>query len=87
VKHVYHQYVIQVDNRDKLKDKLAELGIQTQIHYPIPVHQQKAYQSYCNGVKLPITEWICGRILSLPIFPEMPEKDLQEVIEGVKRCL
>jgi dTDP-4-amino-4,6-dideoxygalactose transaminase len=87
VKHVYHQYVIQCENRNRLKDRLAESGIETQIHYPIPIHRQKAYQSYCGGVKLPVTEQICGRILSLPIFPQMPDQHIDTIIEGVKRCL
>ncbi len=87
VKHVYHQYVIAADNRDALKNKLAERGIQTQIHYPIPIHRQKAYLSYCCGLKLPITERICSRILSLPIFPEMSDQILGEIIAEVIRCL
>lgn len=82
--HVYHLYVIQVDERDELQAYLAEHGIQCLIHYPIPAHLQKAY-SYL-GYKvgdLPVTERIAKRILSLPMFPELTDKQVDLVIETI----
>jgi len=72
VKPVYHLYVIRAKNRERLRSFLKGQGIETQIHYPIPVHKQKAY--YSLGLKryhLPITERYSKEIISLPIFPEL----------------
>jgi dTDP-4-amino-4,6-dideoxygalactose transaminase len=71
-KHVYHLYVVQADDRDALKDHLAKSGIETGLHYPIPLHQQDAYASlgYRTG-DFPVTEQLTQRILSLPMYPDM----------------
>lgn len=82
-KHVFHLYVIQTDERDKLKDYLKNKGITTGIHYPTPIHLQPAYKEFKN-LKLPITEEVCKNILSLPIFPEMSNEQVKYVIEKVK---
>lgn len=75
-KHVYHLYVITHNERDKLQNYLLKKEIQTLIHYPIPVHQQKAY---ATKISLPITEKICSKILSLPIHPWLHEDEIREV--------
>jgi len=67
---VYHLYVIQTEKRDQLQSFLSEQGIGTALHYPIPLHLQKAYSA--NGTPLgayPVCEAVAGRILSLPMFP------------------
>jgi dTDP-4-amino-4,6-dideoxygalactose transaminase len=79
-KHVYHLYVIRSKHRDKLMQYLANQQIQTLIHYPIPVHAQNAYNS---GDRLPVTEKICGEILSLPMNPWISEVEVQRVCESV----
>lgn len=83
--HVYHLYVIQSNDRDGLQKYLAERGIHTLIHYPIPAHQQKAYQylGYKSG-SLPVTETITKRILSLPMFPELANDQIDYVIQEVR---
>jgi len=70
--HVYHVYVIEVARREELQDYLNGAGIATGIHYPIPVHQQPAYEDldYKQG-DFPVTERFAERILSLPIYPEI----------------
>ena len=73
---VYHLYVIRVQDRDGLRKHLAEAGIDTAIHYPVPLHLQTAYQNlgYAAG-DFPVTEAVASKILSLPIFPQLdPEK-------------
>jgi len=80
-KHVYHLYVIRYKERDKLQQHLLKNGIQTQIHYPIPVHKQKPY--ICN-LKLPVTEKICNQILSLPMHPFLQEDEILYISEKVK---
>ena len=89
VRHVFHQYVIRVPggHRDRLQQQLAEMGIATQIHSPIPIHLQPAYCSQANGVSLPHTEKICKEILSLPIYPGLEKDDIDQVIKGVRQCL
>jgi len=68
--HVYHLYVIQSENRDELRKLLADAGIESGLHYPIPLHLQEAYRflGYHEG-DFPVTEMIRTRILSLPIYP------------------
>ena len=70
-KHVYHLFVIQVADRDKTQRLLQKKGIQTQIHYPIPVHKQKAYAAFERSKDLGMTETICKNILSLPLYPSL----------------
>jgi dTDP-4-amino-4,6-dideoxygalactose transaminase len=85
-RHVYHLYVIQARDRDALQTFLKEKGIETLIHYPVPVHLQRAYQylGYQQG-DLPATERCSKEILSLPLYPEMPESDVEEVAAWVGR--
>jgi dTDP-4-amino-4,6-dideoxygalactose transaminase len=64
--------VIQTDDRDALRDHLTQRGIETGLHYPIPLHQQEAYASlgYRTG-DFPVTEKVTQRIVSLPMYPDM----------------
>jgi len=77
-KHVYYTYVIQHKYRDEIQRRLKENGIQTLIHYPVPVHLQKAYASFSKA-NLPCTEKICDEILSLPMNPWLKDEDLERV--------
>jgi dTDP-4-amino-4,6-dideoxygalactose transaminase len=83
--HVYHLYVIQNNDRDGLQKYLAEKGIGTLIHYPVPAHLQKAYsyRGYKRG-DLPVTEQMTQRILSLPMFPELTDEQVGYVIKEVR---
>jgi len=69
---VYHLFVVYVENRDAVRAELEARGVQTAIHYPVPVHLQKAYASlgHARGA-FPHTEWASDRVLSMPFFPEM----------------
>lgn len=83
-KHVYHLYVIQTEYREELQEYLLEQGIQTLIHYPNPAHLQKAYSylGYKPGA-LPQTEKVVKRILSLPMFPELTNEQIDIVIDAI----
>ncbi len=85
---VYHQYVISVKNRDELRAVLYENNIDTAIHYPIPVHLQKAYiNTGLRPLNLTSTEEQSSKILSLPMFPEMKESDATTIAEIInKNC-
>ena len=84
---VWHLYVVQHPRRDVLQKALADAGIATLIHYPIPPHLQLAYTalSYKQG-DLPITESIHENVLSLPIGPAMSEHDVAQVIKEINSC-
>jgi dTDP-4-amino-4,6-dideoxygalactose transaminase len=85
VDSVYHLYVIQTQERDSLRDFLREQGIQTLIHYPVPVHLQNAYRQLgCGPGDLPVTEECSRQILSLPLYPEMPESEIEEVASQIE---
>jgi dTDP-4-amino-4,6-dideoxygalactose transaminase len=84
-KGVYHLYVIRVQEREALLAFLSEAGIGAGIHYPIPLHLQKAYQ-HLNLKKgeFPVTERVAAEIVSLPMFPQMTDKQADEVAKCVK---
>lgn len=81
-KHVYHQYILRSDRRDDLKESLARRGITTLIHYPTPLHRQEAFGEYA-GYDLPVTETTARRILSLPMYPELLDENVEKVIAAV----
>ncbi len=83
VRHVYHQYVVRSDRRDALKSYLKEHGVDTLIHYPVPVHLQPAYKGKITlqGGRLPVTEEICPQILSLPMHPHLTGKEIEQIAE------
>lgn len=83
--HVYHLYVIFVKDRDVLREYLKNKGIETGIHYPIPVHLQPAYKflGYKEG-DFPITELISKECLSLPMYPELLIEHVYKVVEEIK---
>lgn len=87
-KGVYHLYVVRVQDREALQAHLAEAGIGSGIHYPIPLHLQKAYEhlGYKKGA-FPVTERVAGEIVSLPMFPQMTSEQQQEVVESVEELL
>ena len=81
-KPVYHLYVIRSEKRNSLKEYLHKEGVQTQIHYPVPVHKQKPYRT---NSRLPVTERICSQVLSLPIHPFLQEDEILAISEKVKQ--
>ena len=84
-KHVYHLFEVRVQNRESLINYLKQRGIDTGLHYPIPLHLQQAYTylGYKKG-DYPIAEKCCSEILSLPIFPEMTDQQLEYVSQSMK---
>ena len=78
--HIYYVYVIQTDDRDGLQAALAAQGVQTGIHYPAPLHLQPACAEFaCPQGALPVTERLAGRILSLPMFPELTVHEIDAI--------
>jgi dTDP-4-amino-4,6-dideoxygalactose transaminase len=87
-RHVYHLYAVRVAGRDALQHELQRNGIQTGIHYPIPVHLQEAYAdpSYRRG-DLPCTEQAADEVLSLPMFAELTDQQIETVCMGMPRAV
>jgi dTDP-4-amino-4,6-dideoxygalactose transaminase len=87
-KAVYHLYIARVKNRDTLQKKLTDLGISTGLHYPVPLHQQKAYigLGYKTG-DFPVTEKAAAEILSLPMFPGLTEEQIARVVAALKESI
>lgn len=82
---VYHLFVVECDRRDEIKARLDEAGIASGVHYPIPLHLQRAFDGE-GGMKpgsLPVSERAAGRILSLPMFPEMSDADVDRVVTAL----
>jgi dTDP-4-amino-4,6-dideoxygalactose transaminase len=84
-KHVYHVYALRVKNRDGLISKLGEKGIGTNVHYPVPVHLQNAYEFL--GLKqgsFPVAERVASEFISLPMFAELTEEQIQYTTDALK---
>jgi len=86
IEHAWHQYVVQVDDRDEFMSHLESCGVASGIHYPIPCHRQPVYNNHVQHKigALPITERICARIVSLPIHPLHSKEETQRVVAAVR---
>lgn len=84
VRHVYHAYTIRAQNRDALAARLSDGGTETGVHYPVPVHLQPAYLDprYPEG-SLPVAEQAAREVLSLPIYPELQQEQVEAVCESL----
>jgi dTDP-4-amino-4,6-dideoxygalactose transaminase len=85
-RHAYHLYVVRHPQRDALRDRLQRAGIQTGLHYPIPVHLQVPYRplGYREG-SLPVSEEIARTCLSLPMYPELTDDQISCVVQTLCR--
>ena len=80
--HVFHLFVIRVENRDDFIDYLTKNGISTLLHYPIPPHKQKALSDY-NHLHFPVTEAIHNQVVSLPISPVLTSEEVSTIINVI----
>lgn len=92
--HVYHQYTVRVPSpdgtstaRDALKAKLAEAGVQTSVHYPIPVSRQPLYLDLGYRDRLPVAEQLSRDVLSLPVHPALTSDDLSTIVSAVNEVM
>src|SRR5436305_1357273 len=86
--HVYYVYVVQVQERDRFRQMLEQVGIATGIHYPLLLHLQAAcaQYGYTRGM-LPLTEAVTERIASLPMYPELTTEQIETVTTAIRECL
>ena len=86
-RHVYHLYVIEARRRDEMLEYLNDAGIEAKTHYPIAIHQQEGYpwgQPADRNVSLPLTERSAASVVSLPMFPELTQAEIEYVVETVR---
>jgi dTDP-4-amino-4,6-dideoxygalactose transaminase len=86
-RHVYHLYVIETDQRDAMLKYLNDAGIDAKIHYPIAIHQQEGYpwgKPADMSVSLPLTEKSAASVISLPMYPELTQEEIDYVIHMVR---
>jgi dTDP-4-amino-4,6-dideoxygalactose transaminase len=81
---VWHLFVVRVKNRDGFQAFLKEKGIATGVHYPIPLHRQQAYEYLNMSVgSLPVTEQVAASIVSLPMYPELSDSAIDEIVQAI----
>ena len=85
--HALHKFVIDVDNRDKVATKLKERGIETKVHYAHPLHELPAYQQYKSPNMLSAASSLSRRCLSLPIYPELTDSEVEYITTAVLDCV
>ncbi|MCA8910407.1 MAG: DegT/DnrJ/EryC1/StrS family aminotransferase, partial [Planctomycetes bacterium] len=86
--HIYHQYTLRIPNRDGVAAKLADQGIGCGVYYPVPLHLQECFQDL-GGKKgdLPVSEKLCETALSLPVFDQMSNEQVDQVADAVIEAL
>jgi len=82
--HVYHQYTVLTDCREKIMEALTNAGIASAVYYPIPLHRQDVFADDYRNILLPVAEDISSRCMSLPVFPEMTDAQVKEVVAVIK---
>lgn len=87
-RHIYHQYVVRVRNRDAVRERLTRAGIATAVFYPVPLHRQECFADlgFSEGA-FPVAEKAAGEVLALPIFAEMRDDEVERVAEELRKAL
>lgn len=80
---VYAQYTVQLDDRDRVQQRLTELGIPSAIHYPVPLNRQPAYARYCCLDCTPVADAAAARVLSLPLHPYLTDAEIERVVDAL----
>jgi dTDP-4-amino-4,6-dideoxygalactose transaminase len=85
--HVYHQYTLLSDQRERIMSSLTEAGIASAIYYPVPLHQQNVFKEACQGLSLPVTESVASQCFSLPIYPELENEKVDQIVEVIRSAI
>lgn len=83
VEHVYHQYTIRVARRAEFQPQLAERGVGSNVYYPVPVHHQVPFRDIAGDRELPVTDRLTEDIMSIPVYPNLTDAEVDTVISGV----
>jgi dTDP-3-amino-3,4,6-trideoxy-alpha-D-glucose transaminase len=82
--HVWHLFVVLAEDREAFRARLLERGVGTLVHYPEPIHRQPAYTSLAGGLPLRVSERLCERVVSLPLYAELTDAEAEQVVEAVR---
>jgi dTDP-4-amino-4,6-dideoxygalactose transaminase len=85
-KHIYHQFTVRLGRRDEAKKALGDAGIASGVYYPIPLHRQPVFEKEYGGLLLPASEAAAREVLSLPIYPQLTEEQLQHIAGTLRAC-
>jgi dTDP-4-amino-4,6-dideoxygalactose transaminase len=86
-RHVYHQYTILSDRRDAIQKVLNDAGVACAVYYPVPLHQQEMFAATHGNIRLPVTENVARRCLSLPISPMLREEQIRHIVGVIRQAL
>jgi dTDP-4-amino-4,6-dideoxygalactose transaminase len=85
--HIYHVFLVQVEERDRVRQQLGERGVETGLHYPVPLHLQEAFRHQEQGPgSFPVTEQVAARLLSLPMFPHLTPDQIDYVCDELLKA-
>jgi len=84
---VWAQYTVQHDEREKLRQRLSDAGIPTAVHYPVPLHRQKAFSYLSDNKSTPVTEKVSERVFSLPMHPFLSEESIEYITAEIQKAL
>lgn len=85
--HIYHQYTLLHEDRDRIMQALHDNNIACAVYYPIPLHKQEVYQAAYHNVQLPVTEAIAAKCFSLPVYPELEDEKIDIITDVIKGVL
>lgn len=85
--HVYHQYTVLTERRELIMENLSKSSIASAVYYPIPLHRQEVFAADYADLSLSVAEDVANRCMSLPVFPEMTEAQVKEVVAAIKQVL
>lgn len=83
VEHAYHQYTIRVARRAEFQQLLEQRGVGSNVYYPVPVHRQEPFRDLAGEQSLPVTESLTEDIVSIPVYPNLSDAEVEAVIAGV----
>jgi dTDP-3-amino-3,4,6-trideoxy-alpha-D-glucose transaminase len=82
--HVWHLFVVLAEDREAFRTALLGRGVETLVHYPEPIHRQPAYTSLAGTLPLVVSERLCERVVSLPLYPELADAEAEQVVAAVR---
>ncbi|APZ43227.1 DegT/DnrJ/EryC1/StrS family aminotransferase [Acidihalobacter ferrooxydans] len=85
--HIYHQYTVLSPRREDVMSALQAAEIACAIYYPIPLHQQDVFAQTSRDQRLPVTESVASQCFSLPVYPELPDSDIDRIVDTIRSCL
>jgi dTDP-4-amino-4,6-dideoxygalactose transaminase len=80
---VWHLFVVLAEDREAFRASLLDRGVETLVHYPEPIHRQPAYTSLAGELPLTVSEHVCARVVSLPLYAELTDAEAEQVVEAV----